>query len=241
MTILAGARSRSAVVLGADSQETVGGLRRNTVKLVRPQPGLVIGWAGYKDIAQAMQLSLQEAPLDLTQARSLVATSARKRFGTIRSDPDIEHRSDFNEFMLAWYCSAERKPVGIRLPSQGSAVWIEQWEYVGNQSALTIARAVEASIGYVQIDTLVAEQLSLVVLKVLRDSVEIAPPSAGIGGDVQLATITENGVHILDATDRRTANDALDVWQERCAELLPGARTRRPEDEARDRGLRPPE
>jgi hypothetical protein len=64
--------------------------------------------------------------------------------------------------------------------------------------------------------------------------------SAGIGGDVQLATITASGVRVLAPDDLRAGNDALDVWQERCAELLPGASVRYAAEDTVDRGLRPP-
>ncbi len=124
--------------------------------------------------------------------------------------------------------------------SGGAAIWVEQWQYAGNASAVATARTVEASVGYLEIDGLKAQHLSLIVLKVLRDAIVAAPPSAGIGGEVKLTTITASGVHVLEAHELRAGNDALDVWQERCAELLPGAA--RPSMGAGlvDRGLGPP-
>jgi hypothetical protein len=89
-------------------------------------------------------------------------------------------------------------------------------------------------------ENLGAGQLSLVVLKVLRDSITAAGPNAMIGGDVQLAEVTGAGVHVLDPTELRAANDALDVWHERCAELLPGAGALPSDKPPLDRGLRPP-
>jgi hypothetical protein len=173
-------------------------------------------------------------------ARSKVSQAARDRAKLVRSDPDVEHRADVNEFMLGWYCRAERKPVGLYLPSQGSAVWVERWQYAGNRTAVTMARVVESSISYVAIDDLGSEQLSLVVLKVLRDCIAAAPANAGIGGAVQLAVVTARGVRVLAPDELRAANDALDVWQERSAELLPGA-TDRPATGPVDRGLKPPQ
>lgn len=240
MTILAAARSRRAVVIGSDSEETSAGGRRSTTKLLNPHPGLILAWAGYKDVAQAMTLSLAEDPLDLTLPRSKVSQAAKDRAKHVRSDPDVEHRTDVNEFMLGWYCRAERKPVGLYLPSGGSALWVEQWQYAGSPAAVSTARIVESSIGYVVIDNLGAEQLSLVVLKVLRDSIAAAPAGARIGGHVQLASVTSDGVRVLAPAALRAGNDALDVWQERSAELLPGAPD--PPGATRvDRGLKPPE
>lgn len=239
MTVLAAARSLRALVVGSDSEETSSTWRRSTAKLLVPQAGLVLAWAGYKDVAQAMILSLQEDPLDLTLARSKVSRAARDRVKDVRSDPDIEHRADVNEFMLGWYCAAEGKPVGLYLPSQGSALWVEKWQYAGSPTAVSTARVVESSISYVAIDDLGSEQLSLVVLKVLRDSISAAPASARIGGDVQLAAIAADGVRVLAPDELRAGNDALDVRQERSAELLPGA-TARPAAGRADRGLKPP-
>jgi hypothetical protein len=114
VTILAGVRGREAIVIGADSQETVeGALRRSTRKLIQPQSGLIAAWAGYKNVAQAMELSLREQPLDLGTPRSKVAEAAKDRFRKIRNDPDVNHRTDFNGFMFGWYCKAERKPVAL--------------------------------------------------------------------------------------------------------------------------------
>jgi hypothetical protein len=107
-------------------------------------------------------------------------------------------------------------------------------------SAVATARTVEASVGYLEMEGLEAEQLSLVAMKVLRDAIISAPPSAGIGGEVQLATVTGSGVHVLEADEIRAGHDALDVWQERCAELLPGAAGGLADGDEVDRGLRPP-
>lgn len=65
MTILAALRNRAAIVLGSDSEERSASGRRRTTKLVVPQRDLVLAWAGYKDVAQALALSLQRARLDL--------------------------------------------------------------------------------------------------------------------------------------------------------------------------------
>jgi len=239
VTILAALRNRAAIVLGSDSEERSTSGRRRTTKLVVPQRNLVLAWAGYKDVAQAMALSLQEEPLDLDTARSRIARAATDRFRMVRTDPDVEHRSEMNEFMLAWYYRPERKPVGLHLPSQGSAVWVEQWQYAGSQTAVSTARVAEASVSYLVTEDLGVEQLTLVALKVLRDAISAAPSAAGIGGPVQLATVTSDGVRVLEAEELRAGNDALDVWQERCAELLPGAMSPRSVD-ARDPGLGPP-
>ncbi|MEA2220809.1 MAG: hypothetical protein QOJ35_3435 [Solirubrobacteraceae bacterium] len=75
-------------------------MRRSTIKLLLPQAGLILAWAGYKDVAQAMTLSLSENPLDLALPRSQVSQAAKDRVKRVLSDPDIEHRTDVNEFML---------------------------------------------------------------------------------------------------------------------------------------------
>jgi hypothetical protein len=195
-------------VIGSDSEERSVNMRRSTRKILCPQPGLILAWAGYKDVAEAMALSLREDPIDLSLARSKVAAAAKERFLHVRSDPGVEHRSDMNEFVLGWYCEAERKPVGLHLPSAGSALWVEQWQYVGNPTAVSTARVVEAAISYVATERLAAEQLSLVTMKVLRDTLACAPANAGIGGDVHLATITATGPRVLEPAELRALNDA---------------------------------
>jgi len=240
MTILVGACSREALVLGADSQEANQVVKRATKKLFMPQPGLALAWAGYKDVAQALALSLREQPLNLSGRRSKIAQDANERFNAVRTNPDVEHRSEMNEFMLGWYCRAERKPVALHLQPRGGFVWVEQWHHAGTPTAIATARTVEESVSYIAIEDLGAEQLALVTLKVLRDSIAAAPTAALIGGGAQLATVTSSGVHVLKPEELRAGNDALDVWEEQCAELLPGA-TVPPRDVAQvDPGLEPP-
>jgi hypothetical protein len=76
MTILICARNREALVMGADSQESSQVVTRTTAKILRPHSGLALAWAGYKDVAQAMWLSLRERPLDLSARRSEIAQEA---------------------------------------------------------------------------------------------------------------------------------------------------------------------
>jgi hypothetical protein len=52
----------------------------------------------------------------------------------------------------------------------------------------------------------------MVVLKVIRDCIDAAPPGAAVRGEVQLATVTSTGVHLLDATELRAASDTLDPF-----------------------------
>ena len=158
MTILVGARNRRALVLGADSQESNQVARVSTQKLWMPRPGLVLAWAGWKDVAQALYLSLREDPLDLSSPRSKIANEARERFRAVRSDPDIEHRSDGNEFLLGWFCRAESMPVALHLRMQGSSGWIERWQYAGNQSAIHTANAAQSCLNYISTENLPAEQ-----------------------------------------------------------------------------------
>jgi hypothetical protein len=190
MTILAGVRSREAVVIGSDSQEASGVTRRTTQKLLVPQPGLVIAWAGFKDVAQAFTLSIYEEALALSEKRSVVAKAASDRFRQIREQSDVAHRSETNEFMLGWFSEVDAKPVALHLRSQGAFTWVEDWEYAGSQLAVATARTVEASVSYLATENLATEQLSLVVLKVLRDSITAAGPQAMIGGEVRLAAVT---------------------------------------------------
>jgi hypothetical protein len=240
MTILVGARNRRALVLGADSQESNQVARVSTQKLLMPRAGLVLAWAGYKDVAQALYLSLREDPLDLSRPRSKIAHEARERFRVIRSDPDIEHRSDGNEFLLGWFCRAESMPVALHLRMQGSFGWTERWQYAGNQSAIQTANAAQSCLNYIPTENLPAEQLALVALKVLRDSISVAPSSALVGGEPQLATVTADGARILRPKDIRAANHTLDLWEVQSADLLVGGAEVPDDSEQVDRGLEPP-
>jgi hypothetical protein len=187
-----------------------------------------------------MWLSIRERPLDLSSPRSEIAQDARERFRKIRSDPDIEHRRETNEFLLGWFSSADSSPVGLHLRSQGAFEWVERWQYAGSLGAITAAATAQACVNYIATQDLGADQLSIVALKVLRDSIVVSPPSALVGGDPQLAIITASGVRILGDKDIRAKVDALGGWEQQCEDLLPGAPTSRRDVTRVDRGLGPP-
>jgi hypothetical protein len=231
-----GIEGRSSLVLIARSQIA----RTTTRKLFVPQRDLVLAWAGYKDVAQALHLSLSESPLDLSQPRSKIAKDARERFRVIRSDPDIEHRSDVNEFLLGWFSKAESNAVALHLMTQGHFEWVERWKFAGSPSGVGAANAAQACVNYISTENLGVEELALVALKVLRDTIAVAPAGALVGDGPQLATISAEGVHILTDTDLRGANDTLDLWEQQSADLLVGSAEVSEEHQQVDRGLGPP-
>ncbi|MGH2948245.1 MAG: hypothetical protein ACRDPC_18655 [Solirubrobacteraceae bacterium] len=61
-----------------------------------------------------------------------------------------------------------------------------------------------------------------------------------IGGDVQLAAVRRTGIEVVTGAKLRGLHDALDLWEEQSAELLPGGVAVPAQSATPDRGIRPP-
>jgi hypothetical protein len=91
---------------------------------------------------------------------------------------------------------------------------------------------------YINPDDLALEQAKVVALKVLRDTIETSVE--GIGGRVQMGTVQESGLQIIEQADMRGLHDTVDLWEAQCAELLLGTDEPPSTSHTPDRGVRPP-
>ncbi len=112
------------------------------------------------------------------------------------------------------------------------------WDFGGTK--LGVERASFAIGGMRHLDpaTLVLEQAKIVALKVLRDTIETA--AEGIGGRVQMGTIQESGLQLVEEADMLGMYDAVDLWESQCAELLTGATSLPSASDTPDRGVGSP-
>lgn len=225
MTLIAALRCREGVVLCSDSQQTRGGrgrrLARSARKVYEPRPGFLIGAAGAQDVAQEFVLRLQRAPgLSPSDDRLQVKSRLQALLTSLREDPAIKERSDHVEFLLAWWSPHELRPMALHLLSGGAAEWVDGWAFGGVQLGIEIASFAAGTMRYVDPTTLLLEQSQLLALKVLRDTIETGVE--GIAGNVQLGVVDCDGVRVASDMQLRKLEDALDVWEARCAELLVG-------------------
>jgi hypothetical protein len=225
VTLIAALRCREGVVLCSDSRQTRGErgrrLARSARKVYEPRPGLLLAAAGAQDVAQEFSLRLQRTRSFAPNADRLELKSRLQALlRALREDPGIEGRSDHVEFLLAWWPRDARTPVALHLLSAGAAEWVDGWAFGGIALGTEIASFAVSTMRYLDPARLTLEQARLIALKVLRDTIETSVE--GIGGGVQMATLGRVGVGVIEATEMRRLNDAVDLWERRCAELLRG-------------------
>ena len=63
----------------------------------------------------------------------------------------------------------------------------------------------------------------------------------GIGGRVQMGTVQERGVELIEPADLRGLHDTVDLWESQCAELLLGTDEPPSASDTVDGGVRPPD
>lgn len=210
-------------MLCSDSQQTRGvrgrRLARSARKVYEPRPGVLMAVAGAQDVAQEFALRLQRASgFSPSVDRLQMKARLQALLGSLREDPAIEERSDHVEFLLAWWSHHEHKPLALHLLSGGAGEWVDGWAFGGVQLGIEIASFAVGAMRYLDPATLTLEQSQLLALKLLRDTIETGVE--GIAGNVQLGTVACGGVELLPDAQVRALEDALDLWEARCAELL---------------------
>ncbi len=243
MTLIAALRCADAVILGSDSRQTHGTqgrrIARQAQKVYEPRRGVLLAAAGAQDVAQEFALRLQRAR-GASPAADRLAMKARlqRLLSQLREDPSIEERSNYVEFLVAWWPRQSRRPVALHLFSAGAAEWIDGWGFGGAKLAAEIASFSVASMRYIDPSALSVDRAKVVALKVLRDTIEASAES--VGGAVQIGVVGREGVQLVERTDIRALHDAVDLWEARSAALLLGGGDLPSQSNTRDRGVRPP-
>jgi 20S proteasome alpha/beta subunit len=243
MTLIVALRCRDGVVLGSDSQETRGAqghrLARPTQKVYEARPGFLLAWAGAQDAAQGFVLRLRAQELSPSDDRLQIKDRLHDIVKDLRTDPSIAERSDYVEFLLAWWSGQEDKPVALHLLSGGAGEWVGTWAFGGMQLGIEGATFAVGTMRYIDPTELTLEQAKIVALKVLRDTIETSVE--GIGGSVQMGVVQKGGVQRVRDADRRGLHDTVSLWEAQCAELLPGSAGPPSTSITPDGGVRPPD
>ncbi len=215
-------------------------LARPIQKVYEPRPRLLLAWAGAQDAAQSFALRLARAHgLSPETDRLEIKARLHQILSDVRGDPGIEGRSDHVEFLLAWWSRHEDKPVALHLLSGGAGEWVESWAFGGIQLGIDSASFAIGTMRYIDPEELTLEQAKIVALKVLRDTIETSVE--GIGGRVQMGTIQESSVQVIEQADMRGLHDTVDLWEAQCAEILLGTNEPPSASHTPDRGVRPPD
>jgi len=195
--------------------------------------------AGAQDAAQGFALRLARAS-GLSPGVDRLETKARLHaiLDEVRTDPSVEGRSDYVEFLIAWWSRTEAKPIALHLLSGGAGEWVEAWAFGGTPLGVESASFAMSAMRYIDPGELKLEQAKVVALKVVRDTIETGVE--GIGGRVQMGAVLKGEVQSIADADMRVLHDTVDLWEAQCAELLIGTTEPPSASDTPDRGVRPP-
>jgi hypothetical protein len=239
MTLISALRSREGFVLTSDSRETRGPsqarLARNVKKIYVPREGFLLAWAGFETVAQAFTLAMERAD---GLSTSLDRVEIKRRLEALIAEIRANGGTDMGEWIVAWWSKPDDRPVAVRLFSGRTGKWIDTWEFGDDARPQEIAHVVAEAIRFVPRTSLTLEQAKLLALKVMRDTIHIGVES--IGGEVQLAAVTRDGIEFATGAVLRSLNDTLGAWEEQAAALLPGAVPVPAQTTTPDRGVRLP-
>lgn len=239
MTVISALRCPEGAVLTSDSREIRGAagdrLASDVAKIYEPRSGFLVAWAGFADVAQAFALRMQRAR-DLTPARDRL--DLQQRFDALMNQVREQGKTDYAEWLIAWWCEPEDKAVTLHLRAGGRSDWVSDRRCAGDQEPTRIAHVVGQALRFMPPERLTLEQAKLVALKTMRDTLAVGVES--IGGEAQLGSVSRSAVEVLTSADLEPLHDTIDVWEERAAELLLGSATVPADSTTPDRGVRPP-
>jgi hypothetical protein len=225
MTLIVALRCGEGVILGSDSQETRGTagrrLGRATRKIYVARDGFLVAWAGAQDVAQAFVLQVRRAEeLSAGDDRLEVRRRLHEILAALRSDPAIAGRSDHLEVLVAWWSRPESRPVALHMLSGGASEWVSGWAFGGVALGVERASFATGGLGYADPGAMGLEPGKVLALKVIRDTIQ--GTVEGVGGNVQMGVVGGSYARLLAERDLRALDDAVDLWEARCRELLCG-------------------
>lgn len=196
-----------------------------------------MGWAGSQSYAQEFALRFRRRPdVVPSEDRLVLKAAALATARDMRADFDPNDGTYRTEIMLVWM---ERDhAVGLWLLNSGQFEWIPEARVMGMDGALRVANHGLNTLRFVGFSERSVEQVKIIGLKVMRDAIDAVE---GLGGDIQIGSVDADGVTVEGGKRAlRGLSETLDVWEERCAELLPGAEDIPSRSDTPDVGLGPP-
>jgi hypothetical protein len=227
-------------VLSSDSRLTRGPasrrVARNVMKVYVARPGFLIGWAGSEGASQAFVLAMQRTTgLSTSDDRVVIKRRLEQLIAEIREAGE----TDYAEWLVCWWSTRDKVGYALQLYSARPGQWVSgTWGFIGDERPQDIAQVVAETIRFVPRESLTLEQAKLLAFKVMRDTIHIGVDS--IGGGVQIGSVSAAGTDVIRGEDLEGLDNALDVWEEQAAGLLPGSISVPAQSSTPDRGVRPP-
>jgi 20S proteasome alpha/beta subunit len=222
MTLISGLRCGEGVVLGADSQVTVEGLRTHGTKLFCSPQGIVWGTAGPIAAAQAIESQFEKSSLGRNPSKESSRLAIREVMKAAAEEmTDSEGRLAGGRFagLFAWRSTEDGDNLLLKAFSDGTVEFQPEYGSVGSNADIArIAFFGFTSSGFLEYETLPLEAAKMLVHKVTDDTV-IATP-ASVDGPVQLAVVSAAGSVVLKEEDLQPVRDTASAFRMHQADFL---------------------
>jgi hypothetical protein len=159
MTLLNALRCPEGIVITTDSRDTSGAsggrVAQNVTKLWKVHSDFLVAWAGYKNVAQSFYLAMKRGT---GLVPSLDRVEIEKRLLALLKQIREDGKTDYAEWIIAWWCGPENTAVALRLTCTGTTQWAEDWERAGDERPIDISTQIAGALRFVPRDTLTVEQ-----------------------------------------------------------------------------------
>jgi hypothetical protein len=222
MTLISGLRCGEGVVLGADSQVTVEGLRTHGTKLFCSPQGIIWGVAGPIAAAQAVESQIEKVDLGRGPGKKDGRAAIREVMRAAAEEmKDPEGRLPGGRFagLFAWHAGGDEETVLLKAYSDGTVEFLAEYGSVGSNADIArISFFGFTSSGFLEYETLPLEAAKMLVYKVTDDTV-IATPAL-VDGPVQLAVVSSSGSSVLAEVDLQPVRDTASAFRMHQADFL---------------------
>lgn len=237
MTVVLGIRSRSGLVLAADSQRTEGVLREEFPKLFTTPSGIAWGTAGGIAIQQELHELMATLPVSPQPGRlearvAIVAAVRIARERTVEPLGEVTPAAGSIEGLFGWHSSDEARTYLLRVPVHGPAEFARRYTAIGAPG--TLARFALSRSEYLEYESLPLAATKMVAYTVVDDVIRAS--TSNVGGPVQLATVTKDAAGLATTIELRGIADTVAAFREHQRDFI--ARDE-PGGAAHDTGIRP--
>lgn len=222
MTLIAGLRTKEAVVLSSDSQVTVDGMKTSGPKLFATQHGIIWGVAGPIAAAQALESAFKTLIVEGNPGREAGRDGVRLTMAAAVEDlKDPNGNPTIGRFggLFAWHADDDDRNYLLKAYNDGSVEFMQEYGSVGSSSELArFAFFGFNSSGFLDYETLPLEAAKMLAYKVTDDAVLA---SAGpVDGPIQLAVATASESLVLEEKDLQPVRDTAATFRMHQADFL---------------------
>lgn len=224
MTLVLGLRCRNGIVLASDSQRTEGSMRQHVPKLFTSPSGIIWGTAGtiaaqQELYAKMKTLAVEPCPTREAGRDAIVdALKAAIRITAAHMD-DPSPAATTAGGIFAWYSHSDRRTFLLRVQHSGAFEFQPQYMALASRHAQSLAQFALNRSEHLEYSSLPLEAAQMIAFSAVDDVIRGAV-TADVGGDVQIATVSDKQAYVLSPLQVRALEDTLGAFRTHQREYL---------------------